>query len=59
VAALEILEHFAQLLCCSFDIEPKNSVDDMIGADLVRGVEIARLNRRFEGPDDDPGWIRP
>ena len=58
VAAFEVFEHLAQLLRGSFGIEPKHPVDDMIGADLVRRVEIARLSRRFEGPDDDPGRIR-
>ena len=58
VAAFEVFEHLAQLLRRGFGIESQHPVDDMIGADLVRGVEIARLGRRFKGPDDDPGWIR-
>ena len=59
VTALEIFEHLAQLLCCNIGIEPQNSVDDMIGADLVRGIEVARLSCRLEGPDDDPRRVRP
>ena len=59
VAAFEVFKHLAQLLRGGFGIEPKHPVDDMIGADLVRRVEVARLSRRFEGPDDDPGRIRP
>lgn len=58
VAALEVFEHLAQLLRGRFGIEPKHSLNDMIGADLVGRVEVARLSRRFEGPDDDPGRIR-
>ena len=58
VAAFEVFEHLAQLLRGRFGIEPKHPVDDMIGADLVRRVEVSRLSRRFEGPDDDPGRIR-
>ena len=58
MTAFEVLEHVAQLLCGCFCIEPKHSVDDVIGADLVREVEIARLSRRLERPDDDPGRIR-
>ena len=58
VAAFEVFKHLAQLLRGGFGIEPKHPVDDMIGADLVRRVEVARLSRRFEGPDDDPGRIR-
>ena len=58
VAAFEVFEHLAQLLRGSFGIEPKHPVNDMIGADFVSRVEVARLSRRFEGPDDDPGRIR-
>ena len=57
VAAIEVLEHLVQLLRGSLGIEPKHPVDDMIGAELVRRIEIARLSRRFEGPDDHPGRI--
>ena len=55
VTTFEILEHLAQLLRGGFGIEPKNPVDDMIGPDLVGGIEVSGLSRRFEGPDDDPG----
>ena len=55
---LEVLKHLAQLLRGSFGTEPEYSVNDMIGADLIGGVEIARLSRWFEGPDDDPGRVR-
>ncbi len=58
VAAFEVFEHLAQLLRGSFSVEPKHPVNDMIGADLVSRVEVARLSRWFEGPDDDPGRIR-
>ena len=58
VAAFEVFKHLAQLLRGSFSIEPKHPVDDMIGSDLVSRVEVSRLSRRFERPDDDPGRIR-
>jgi hypothetical protein len=59
VTAFEIFEHVRQLLRCGFGIEAKNSVDDMIGPDLIGCVEVTGLRRRFERPDDDPGRIRP
>src|SRR5664279_4558068 len=58
VATFEVFEHLVQLLRGGFSIEPKHPVNDMIGTDLVSRVEVARLSRRFEGPDDDPGRIR-
>ena len=58
MTTFEIFEHVAQLLRGSFRIEPKNSADDMIGSDLIRWIKVPGFNRRFEGPDDDPGRIR-
>lgn len=58
VAAFEVFEHLAQLLRRGFGIEPKHSLNDMVGSDLVSRIEVSRLSRRFEGPDDDPGRIR-
>ena len=58
MATFEVLEHVAQLLRGSFGIEPKHPVDNVIGPDLIGRVEVARLSRRLEGPDDDPGRIR-
>jgi hypothetical protein len=58
VTAFEILEHFSQLPGGSLGLEPKNPVDDMIGPDFVRCIEVSGLSRRLERPDDDPGWIR-
>jgi hypothetical protein len=57
VSAPEVLKYLAQLLRGSFGIKPKHPANDMIGTDLVSRVEVARLSRRFEGPDDDPGRI--
>ena len=57
MAACEIFKNLAQLLRGSLRIEPKHPINDMIGADLVGRVEVARLSRRFEGPDDDPGRV--
>lgn len=58
VTAFEVFQHLAQQLRTSFIIKPKHPVDDMIGANLVSRVEIARLSRRLERPDDDPGRVR-
>ena len=58
VTAFEIVEHVRQLLCSGVGIEPKYPVHDMIGANLVGGVEVSGFSCRFEGPDDDPRRIR-
>ena len=59
VTTFEIFEHVRQLSRGSFGIEAKNSVDDMIGPDLIGWVEVTGLRCRLERPDDDPGRIRP
>lgn len=59
VTTFEIFEHVRQLPFGRFGIEAKNSVDDMIGPDLIGWVEVTGLRRRFERPDDDPCRIRP
>src|SRR4029079_3897432 len=58
VPALEVLEHLAQLLCGCVGIEPKHAGNNMIGANLVRRVEVPGLSRWLEGPYDDPRRIR-
>ena len=58
MTTFEVFEHLSQLPGCSLGLEPKNPVDDMIGPDFVRWIEIPRFSRRFEWPDDDPGRIR-
>jgi hypothetical protein len=58
VPAVKIFKHFVQQSSGSFRIEPKHPVDNMIGADLVRRIEVAGLSCRLEGPDYDPGRIR-
>src|SRR5690348_15383470 len=57
MATCKVFENLAQLLRGSFRLEPKHPVNDMIGADLVSRIEVARLSRGFEGPDDDPGRV--
>ena len=59
VTTLEILEHLSQLPGGSLGLEPKNPVDDMIGPDFVRWIEVSGLSRRLEGPDDDPRRVWP
>ena len=56
--AVEIFEHIRQLYGRGVRIEPDDPVDDMVGARLVRRIEVARLDRRFERAHDDPGRIR-
>ena len=58
VATLEIFKHLSQLPGGSLGLEPQDSVDDMIGPDFVRWIEVPGLSRRLEGPHDDPGRIR-
>jgi hypothetical protein len=58
VTTFKVFEHLAQQLRGRFGIEPKHPIDDMIGTDLVSRVEVSRLSRWLEGPDDDSGRIR-
>jgi len=58
VTALEVREYIAQLICSLFRVQPKNSVDNMIGAGLISWIEVPGFNRRFEGSDDDPRRVR-
>jgi hypothetical protein len=58
VTTFEVFEHLSQLPGGSLGLEPKNPVDDMIGPDFVRWIEVSGLSRRLERPDDDPGRIR-
>lgn len=58
VTALEIFQHVAQLLCRRFGIEPENPVDDMVRPGFIGRIEVPRLSRRLERPDDDSGWVR-
>ncbi len=58
VPAFEVIEHVAQLLLGSFGIEPKHPANDMIGPNLIGGVEVSRFRCRFERSDENPCWIR-
>src|SRR6266852_4214498 len=58
VTAIKIFEHIAQLMRGSFGIKSKNSADDMVGSDLVGGVEVPGFSRWLERSDDDSGGIR-
>jgi len=58
VTTFEIFEYLSQLPGGGLGLEPKNPIDDMIGPDLVRWIEVSGLSRRLERPDDDPGRIR-
>ncbi len=58
VATFEIFEDIGQLAGRRLDTERQNPFDDMVGARLVRWVEIARLGRWLERAHDDPRGIR-
>lgn len=57
MTSFEILQHLRQLMRGSPGLESKDPVDDVVGAGLIRRIEIARLGRRLEWSDDDPGWV--
>ena len=59
MSAGEILKYFTQKTSAHLSVEPKDSLDDMIGTGFIRWIEVARLSRRLEGPDDDPRRVRP
>jgi hypothetical protein len=56
--ALEVLQNVGELAGNSFGIEGEDPVDDMIGACLVGGVEIAGFSRRLERANDHPRGVR-
>lgn len=59
VATFEIFQHVVQLLCSRFGIELKQPADDMVRPGLIGWIEVSGFSRRFEGSDDDSGWIWP
>ena len=58
VTTLEVLEHIGQLARGSIGLEPKYSVDNMIGPGLIGRIEVSGFRRRIERSDDDSGRIR-
>lgn len=58
MTAFKIVEHFAQLLGGSLGIKPNDPANDMIGSNLVGGVEVSGFSCGFERSDDDPCRIR-
>ena len=59
VTAQEILENVGQLALRRLGIKRENPFDDMVGAGLVRRIEVAGLGRRLERPDDHARRIGP
>ena len=57
MSPLEIVQDVRELSGNGFLIECENSLDDMICAHLVGGVEIARFSRRLEWPHDNSRGI--
>ncbi len=58
VASLEILQHFGELVGGRLRIERQDSIDNVIRACLVRGVQVPRFGRRFEWAHHHPRRIR-
>ena len=54
VAPQKILQHVGQLSGGGRGIEREHPLHNMIGAGLVRRIEIARFGCRFEWTNDDP-----
>jgi hypothetical protein len=54
---LKILQHLRQLIGGGFCTEPQNAINDMVGACLVSGIEIARFCRRLERAHNHPRGI--
>ena len=55
VTTIKIFKHVAQLLSGGFGIQTKNSVDNIVGSDLIGCIEVSGLGCRFERSDDDSG----
>jgi len=58
MAVLKVLADFAQLISSRVGIECQDSIDDMIRARFISGVEIPRFNRRPEWADDHSCRVR-
>ena len=56
--ALEVLQHVRQLACRLLRIQLENAFDDMVGASLVGGIEIARFGCQLERAHDDARRVR-
>ena len=57
VPPFEVFENLGELACGGARFEPEDPVDDVVGAGLVRRIEVSRLGCRFERSDDDPRRI--
>ena len=57
MAALEVLKDVGAVAARHLRIERQDPVDDMVRPGLVGRVEVARFDRRLEGPHDHPGGI--
>ncbi len=58
MTAFEVVEYVVQLFGGGVGIEPKYPVNDMVGTNLVCGIEVAGLSCRLERSDDDPCRVR-
>ena len=59
VTAEEVLQNVGQLTVRCLGVEPENPFDDMVGAGLVRRIEVARLGCGLEGPNNHARRIGP
>ena len=57
VPPFEIFENLGELARGGARLESDDPVDDMIGAGLIRRIEVSGLGRRFERSDNDPRRI--
>jgi hypothetical protein len=53
VTAQKVLEHIGQLRLCRRRVHCEDPVDNVIGARLIRRIEIARLRGGLKRADDD------
>src|ERR1700683_310949 len=58
MAALKVFSDFGQFTSRRCRIERQDSIDDMICARLISGVQIPRFSRRLEWTDDPPCRVR-
>jgi hypothetical protein len=58
MATLEVLENIGQLTGGRVLAQGKNTIDNVVGPGFVSRIEIARLRRRLEGPNNNSRRIR-
>jgi hypothetical protein len=54
----KILKYLLEILLCVSCIELQYSINNLLAAALVGGVETRGFGRGSEWPNNHPGWIR-